>query len=36
MEIWTGRTERRDLIDTTIPAFEGQPKDEEMLSFATF
>jgi len=35
MEIWTGRAGGWDLIDATIPAFEGQPSDQEMLSFAT-
>ena len=36
LEIWTGRTQNMDLIDATIPAFEGQPSDAEMLGFATF
>jgi hypothetical protein len=36
MEIWTSRTQRLDPIDATIPAFEGQPSDAEMLGFATF
>jgi len=36
MEIWTGRAHRWDPVDATMPAFEGQPSDQEMLSFATF
>lgn len=36
MEIWTGRAYGWDLIDATTPTFEGQPSDQEMLSFATF
>lgn len=36
LEIWTGRTKRPDSLDPALPAFEGQPSDAEILSFATF
>jgi len=36
LEIWTGSAPPWDLVDRTLPVFEGQPSRAEMLRVATF